>query len=372
MLSQRPKILFILHLPPPIHGAGVMGMYIKDSLLVNEMFNANYINLSTSASLKQIGKGGWFKFLAFLRLQYLILKCLLNTRYDLCYMTISAKGVGFLKDFFIVLIMKLFKIKIVLHFHNKGVSLFQNNVFYNLLYKIAFKNSKIILLSPLLYSDISKYVNKINVFYCANGIPKIDMDSKTSSRPLNNRPFRILFFSNMMKEKGVYVLLEACKLLKLKNINFECNFVGDWSDISEGNFVNELIKNELTSMVFAHGKKYNEDKITFFQSADVFIFPSLNETFGLVILEAMQFGMPVIATDEGGISDIVEDGETGFLVPKGGSIALVEKIEFLINNPEIIIKMGKAGKKRFKELFLLETFEKNICTILNQVLKSNE
>lgn len=54
---MKPRILFILHLPPPVHGAAMMGQYIHDSKVINERFDCHYINLTTAKTLQDIGKG---------------------------------------------------------------------------------------------------------------------------------------------------------------------------------------------------------------------------------------------------------------------------------------------------------------------------
>ena len=123
------------------------------------------------------------------------------------------------------------------------------------------------------------------------------------------------------------------------------------------------------TLAYFHGKKYNEEKEAFFENADIFIFPTLNEAFGLVLLEAMEHALPCIATDEGGISDIVDDGETGFIVSKRNSEALADKIEYLLNQPEERMRMGKNGYRKFNDKFTLRKFEKSMVDIMNDCLK---
>ena len=81
----------------------------------------------------------------------------------------------------------------------------------------------------------------------------------------------------------------------------------------------------------------------------------------------MMFSLPVISTSEGGIPDIVKDGETGFIVYKQNSNQLAEKIKWLIEHPEEASIMGKKGSTRFIKLFTLNIFEKKIVNILSQI-----
>jgi hypothetical protein len=210
----KKRILFILHLPPPVHGAGVVGEMIRQSQVINTSFDATYINLSTSNKVNEVGKGGLNKMGTTLKITGKVIKALLAKNYDLCYMTLTAKGLGYYKDLAIVLILKLFSKKIIYHFHNKGVSAKQHRTVDNLLYRFTFKNTKSILLSSLLYPDIENYVKKEDVSFCPNGIPSVESFKKLEVLPSKeNKVCRLLFLSDMMIEKGVFVLLEACKVL---------------------------------------------------------------------------------------------------------------------------------------------------------------
>ncbi|WP_317167381.1 glycosyltransferase family protein [Bacteroides xylanisolvens] len=84
--------------------------------------------------------------------------------------------------------------------------------------------------------------------------------------------FNIFFLSNMMLEKGVWTLLDACHILKDRGYDFVCNFVGKWSDISEEEFAAYLQKCGLEGMIMAHGAKYGSDKDAYWLQADFLYF----------------------------------------------------------------------------------------------------
>lgn len=85
------------------------------------------------------------------------------------------------------------------------------------------------------------------------------------------------------------------------------------------------------------------------------VFPSIwPEPFGLVNLEAMSYKKAVIASNIGGFTDVVVDGETGILVPPGDGEALSQAIKYLLENPDVVEEMGQEGYKRWKENFTPE------------------
>ena len=360
------KILFILHLPPPLHGAGKVGLMLKESEVINDSFNSKYVNLSLSRSLLEIGKKPIVKILRYFVILYKCLHNLILFKPDVCYFTLSTKGSGLYKDVPLILLVKLFRVKLLYHLHNKGVSNRSDVMLDDFLYRLVFHNSFVILLSKNLYKDVDKYVQPEQVFYCPNGIPKSDL--KNTNRNKDRKIFNILFLSNLIDSKGVYILLEACRQLKERKINYSCLYVGAIGDISEINFTKKVKELNLLDHVRYLGKRYGVEKDELLNNADILVLPTLNDCFPLVLLEAMQFYLPVISTHEGGIPDIVQDKKTGYLVEKNDVVELTNKIENLINEPELVNVMGIAAHMRFRENYTLEIFEKRMKAILNDVL----
>lgn len=372
MSRSKPRVLFIATLPPPYHGAATVSQQIKDSKLINDEFQCDWINLSTSRYLNEIGKTNYKKLLritsSFLRTFWL----LLTHNYDLCYLTITCHGVGFLKDCPFVLLCKLFRNRIVIHQHNKGMENDVDRWPYRWLLPLCYRNAKVILLSWNLYLDIEKVVPKENVVICPNGIKVNDvyfnnLKVNADNQKVVNKVPRLLFLSNLIEAKGVFVLLDALKILKEKGYIFFCDFVGDESkDIDSKRFIEEVNKRGLNDVTFYHGCKYGKEKDLFYEQTDVFVFPSYHETFGLVNLEAMSHKKPIVATNEGGIPDIVKDGENGLIAERMNSQSLAECIGKLLNDEELRIRMGVAGFNKLKEFFTTEVFENNMLRIIRE------
>ena len=372
---MKPKILFIMHMPPPVHGAAMVGQYIHDSEMINREFESHYINLTTAKNLQNIGKVGMRTLFDFFKLLKKIRHEVKVVKPQLVYVTPNACGGAFYKDFVVVQMLKRLGCQVVVHYHNKGVATHQDKRFDDALYKRFFKDIKVILLSECLYDDVKKYVKRNDVFVCGNGIPSAAIESCVSvpfdaASPEDKIP-HLLFLSNLLISKGVVVLLDSLKVLKEKGYRFVCDFVGgETVEMDAVMFQAEVAKRGLEGMVVYHGRKYGKDKEAFLNGADIFVFPTFyhNECFPLVLLEAMEHGVACISTTEGGIPGIIDDGKTGFLVPKHDAVALADKIEMFIRDTDLRHKMGSAGREKFEREFTLEVFEKRIVEILNHCL----
>ena len=354
-------------MPPPVHGAAMVGKYIHDSEIINSEFDCHYINLATALGLEDIGKFKFKKIFSFWHLLSRIRRSVKELQPNYVYITPNAKGGPFYKDFIVVMMLKRMGCRLVAHYHNKGISSRQNNIIDNFLYQFFFKDLKVILLSERLYPDIQKYVGKDNVYICPNGIPERSEKNKEEKSEKPGAIPRILFLSNLLIGKGVLVLLDALKLLIDKGCSFVCDVVGsETHEIGEQRFDDEVNLRGLKQKVEYHGKLYGQDKDVVFLNADIFVFPTFydNETFGLVNLEAMQHGLPIVTTDEGGIPDVVRDGENGLICEKNNPEDLAKKLMLLLNDKQLRVKMGQDGYKKYQEKFTLEIFEKRFTEIL--------
>ncbi len=370
-MEIKPKILFIMHMPPPMHGAAQMGQYIHDSKLINDSFECRYINPSASENVNEVGRlrlkkiKFMFYFLGHIR------KTLDEFQPDLVYLTPSSWDWGFYRDYITVTLLKSKGCRIVSHFHNKGVKKFEDRWFNKLLYRSFFKDLYVIFLSNKLSPEFKDYIEKDKLFICPNGI-KSNCESFVNHTVDNSKPFHFLFLSNMMEEKGVYVLLDACKILKEKNYNFFCTFVGKWSDVTKLNFVQKVTENGLDNLVSAVGAKYDKEKIDYYQNSHCFVFPTYyhGECFPLVLLEAMSYGLPCISTPEGGILDIIDDGINGFIVNQKDSFSLSQKMECLLTNKSLVDNMSTQATDKFYTEYTYEIFENNMYSILSKCLSN--
>jgi len=105
-----------------------------------------------------------------------------------------------------------------------------------------------------------------------------------------------------------------------------------------------------------------DDIWAFLSDIDLFCFTSRSEGLSNAVMEAMAAGVPVVATDVGGIRELIDDGENGFIVPSDDVEAMVERVKMLLDSPELRRRIGLAGRERMKREF---TVEKMVDTLQN-------
>src|SRR5690606_5457870 len=150
----------------------------------------------------------------------------------------------------------------------------------------------------LLASEIAPLnLTNTKTYTLQNGIKKVE---GSSSFKIEDKEGDILFLSNLFPSKGIFVLLEALQLVIIKRPLIKVNIVGDTVNADILQKVNDKIESSgLKKNVIIHGSKTGSEKNAFFESSKIFVHPTLNDAFPLVILEALQYGLPVISTFEG-------------------------------------------------------------------------
>jgi glycosyltransferase involved in cell wall biosynthesis len=175
--------------------------------------------------------------------------------------------------------------------------------------------------------------------------------------------FVLLFCGRVAPEKGPQHLAAAAASIMARHKNIWVVFVGDfrkepnerkiewWRTYQE---IQSNLKDHWNRVVFT-GPVPPSKMPDMFAMGDVFVGPGeWDEPFGMVYVEAMATGLPVIATNSGGVPEIILDGETGYLIPKGDVNAIRQRLLMLIMNNEVRDRMGRAGRKRVEEKFAWE------------------
>jgi phosphatidyl-myo-inositol dimannoside synthase len=168
--------------------------------------------------------------------------------------------------------------------------------------------------------------------------------------------------------KGMDTLITALPRLLTRWPEVQLVAVGDgddrvWlEDLAEQNGVNRHVH-------FLSGLTFDE-LAACYEACEMFALPSRGEGFGLVYLEAMAHGKPVIGGMHGGAPEVIEDGVTGYLVPHGDAAQLATSIETLLSDPALAQKMGARGRQRVERDFRFSVFAKSLKKILREQCES--
>lgn len=364
-MKPKKKLLYFIQLPPPIHGVSAVNKFISLSSSINQGFETKIIKINYSDDFNQLDNISFMKIIKFIRLIFQVLFNLIVFKPNYVYFSIVPLGIGFLRDNFFVVLFKIFRTKIIYHLHGNGISDVKN-VLIKKLYKFTFSDSYVIHLSKGLVDKELAPLNLTNskVYVVPNGV----LDSKQKKKSVKNTVPTILFLSNYSKSKGLFVLIESIRILKLKKIKFHLRIVGKPFNIDKEEINSLLKKYNIFENITFPGPKYESEKHKEFCNADIFVFPSLNDTFPLVLIEAMNYSLPIVGSIEGAIPEIIDNGDTGFTFPKYDFESLADKLEILIKDNSLRTKMGINANQKFKKKYTTKEFEKTIIETLNNII----
>ncbi len=211
-------------------------------------------------------------------------------------------------------------------------------------------------------SYLSNNIKKDKLIDCALGVDFKKFNNLDKNEK-NDEEFNILFVGNINVEKGPHILLKACLGLKSSrkiNIIFNGGIAPIFKDIFNG-YVDKLAKNNISVIYRGGGSPLKS-----YARASIFVLPSVHESFGLTVLEAMAAGLPVVLSDNVGAKDCIKENVNGFTFRKGDHIQLTGIIQKLINNKEMVKKMSKESEriaKKYDWNFIIKSLVDNIKEI---------
>ena len=180
------------------------------------------------------------------------------------------------------------------------------------------------------------------------------LEGPRASECAGDRKLRVLFVGNDPVRKGMGDLIMAFRELHTEQI--EARGIGAWQLTDEGLAAARSVMQVL-------GAVPRTDIASHYEWADVFVFPTVSDALGIVILEAMAAGLPVITTTNSGGPDILRDGKDGFVVPVHQPDMIAEKLDLLASDRERCTAMGQSARVRARE-FSLESYACRLCRVV--------
>ena len=194
------------------------------------------------------------------------------------------------------------------------------------------------------------YQDKVTVIHCGVDTEVFQCRSNETPYEKGENPFMILCIGTLHEVKGQAYLVEACRKLQERGINFICHFVGDGPD--KNSLTRLADQAGLLEKIHFHGRLTRDEIARLLQDADVLAAPSVPTSDGrregipVVLMEAMASGVPVIASNISGIPELVKDKYTGLLVPPRDSTSLANALECYFVEPNLHRRLGQAGREK--------------------------
>jgi glycosyltransferase involved in cell wall biosynthesis len=178
----------------------------------------------------------------------------------------------------------------------------------------------------------------------------------------------VTFASRLLKEKGVLEFVDAARILKNRGLNIKFLLVGA-PDPGNPSSVSEKDILRWREQGFIEVMGFRSDVAEIFSKSNLIVFPSYyGEGLPKVLIEAAACGRPVITTDHPGCRDAIESGKTGLLVPIRDSLALANAIQFILNDSDTRMRMGRAGRELAERAFSIESVVNAHIVIYQQLL----
>lgn len=225
--------------------------------------------------------------------------------------------------------------------------------------------------------NLKEEAHAADIIFCASSFTKFTLECDSVKKPIYVIPYgvdfskfifkersleenilKVIFVGSINQRKGIYYLLDAIQQLQSKNLNIHLTIFG--RGILDINLVESF---KLKNCNIKINASFDE-LLKGYQNADVFVLPSICEGFGQVILEAMATGLPVIATTNTSLPDMIENDKEGFVIPIRDINSLAEKLIYLYENNETCLKMGSFAYEKSK-FFTWNSFKNKFIQKLN-------
>ncbi|UKV15535.1 glycosyltransferase family 4 protein [Thalassospiraceae bacterium SW-3-3] len=362
-MTKRPRIIAMLQLPPPMHGAAAMNERALAALRKTcdvTLLEMRFTNHPRDIAKLTIGK--------LVKAFYLSLRLLFELwrKPDALYINFAPSGSAFYRDSIYVLMSKQFGIPAILHLHGQGLQAGRENRFAAWLQHRVFTGQTAIILGDALRHELSGIGCQSAII--ANCLPE---EAFQIAQPLSgNTTPRLLYLSNLFRSKGINDVLAACAILRQRNTDFALDIAGAEGDISVGELERLVDTFDLENHCLYHGPVDAGCRTKLLSKANLFLFPTRypNEAQPLVVLEAMAAGVPVITSSIGTLGDIVREGETGRICQPGNPEILANRISDAFTQTKETQDMANAAQASCRAHFSKTRFDHDLQQLIGQIV----
>lgn len=369
--TAKKRVLVVGQVPPPWGGQAVMIRKLLDAQLPD--VDLEFVAMTFSEDMNEIGRFRWKKLLRLPLLVWRIWRARWSSGCRILYYPPGGESLtAICRDAFVLILCRPFFQKTVFHVHAGGFTEVAEQAPW-LVRKLAFwgynKPDMVIRLTEKSPPD-SERIRAHQTISVANGLPDAACQVPLSYVRDTSKPLQLLYVGVISPSKGVMILLEACTELVRMKVDFRIFIAGRfYSPAFEAECRAYIQQQGLENRIVFAGVVVGDDKWALFRRCDIFCFPTHfeSENQSLVILEAMQFGLPCIASDWRGISSMVVDGINGYLVPIKDPSALALKVALLAEDEPLREKMGRESRAAYLDSFTEEVWWRNMNKVLGGI-----
>jgi len=191
----------------------------------------------------------------------------------------------------------------------------------------------------------SEFTSDIPIQMIAHGAEKINPDSLASEKEINSSQIlKLLYVSTVKKYKHQWNLIDAVGILRKEGKPVELHLIGGGDSKALNLMLEAIQRNKLgKKYIFYHGNLSHAETVKWYNKADIFVFPSTCESFGITLLEAMTAGLPIASSDRGPMPEVLKD--VGFYFNPESVNSIKNCLRYMIENPKLLKSLGKNAKK---------------------------
>ncbi len=363
----NPKIVLLGKLPPPYMGPAVATKILLDSAL-SERYELLHVDTNVHASLDTLGGWDVRKVWKNLSVYAQFAALLRRERPALVLIPISQATLGFLKDSVFILLSRLFGRKTLVQLRGSNIQnwLAEAPAPVRAYVEAVLRTAQgAVVLGGNLRHLFADYFPDHRIFVVPNGA-----DYAVSRREARGGEVRVLYLANLQPTKGIEDVIRGVKLLKERGVEgFVLDVVGAWRDERTRRTCLRLVEEHALPVTF-HGPAYDAAKLAFMAQADVFVFtPRAPEGHPWVVVEALAAGLPVLSTDQGAITESVRDGVNGFIVEPRNPRQIADRMQRLIEHPELRARQAAASRRHYEEHFTEAKMVERLSAAFDHVLQ---
>ncbi|GFI00786.1 glycosyltransferase family 4 protein [uncultured Phocaeicola sp.] len=364
------KILVVGQTPPPYGGQAQMIEYLLKGAY--EKIQLYHVRMCFSKEMNELGRFSLYKVYHLLTIIFKILKVKFKHKIDILYYPPSSSPpIAVFRDCLILFFVRPFFKKIIFHFHAAGIS--EELPKYRkplqwIIYRIL-RNPDFSITSSTFNPKDGEYLHSKETAIIPLGIDDLNPQWKKKEY-MKDGLLNILFVGLMNSTKGEKILLDAVGEIVSKGYAIHLHLAGKFlSDTYQAFFFEEIKRMRLEGNITYHGVVSGERKERLFLSSDVFCFPSFfsSESFGVVLLEAMMYQLPIITTNWRGLRSVVEEGKNGVMVDIKSVSQVVDKLEYFCLNPDKLAFMGKNARLIYEGKYTIDRYRKAINEAFDKI-----